>query len=203
MIVYVLEILLPILECCTRAAILCHFFLCPLIIVLVFVVCSYSLYDWNDIPTFLFSVCRAIVCNLLYCNSSLTYVLTKSDFADETGVVNALESVSWSKIPDAELCKHASQLPSCQAEELYEQHDYRGTSRHLLNPAPDVVNAQRKAGKMPRSSSGCSKRARVAQLEDSVSSAGVDDVKDITDKLGSYSTKCNVPGCTFSSPVWK
>ncbi|WRX18290.1 hypothetical protein QQP08_010777 [Theobroma cacao] len=132
-------------------------------------------------------------------NSSIDCCTTSLRHKDETGVVNALESVSWSKIPDAELCKHASQLPSCQAEELYEQHDYRGTSRHLPNPAPDVVNAQRKAGKMPRSSSGCSKRARVAQLADSVSSAGVDDVKDITDKLGSYSTKCNVPDKTQMS----
>ena len=131
------------------------------------------------------------------------YVLIKSDFADETIVVNALESASWGRIPDAELCRHASQLPSCQTEELSEQHDHRGTRCHLPNPGPDVVNTQRKAGKMPRSRSGCSKRALVAQLEDTMASAGVDDVKDINDKLGSYSRKSNFPGCTFSSPVWK
>ncbi|XWS48875.1 hypothetical protein CRYUN_Cryun13aG0114100 [Craigia yunnanensis] len=84
-------------------------------------------------------------------------------------------------------------------EELSEQHDHRGTSCPLPNPGPDVVNTQRKAGKMPRSSSGCSKRARVGQLDDTMTSAGVDDVKDINDKLGSYSTKCNFPDKTQMS----
>ena len=139
----------------------------------------------------------------MYWNSSLTYFLTKSDFTDETGIFNALESASWSKIPDAELCRHASQLPRCQTEELSEQHDHGGTSCPLPNPGPGVVNTQRKAGKTPRSSSGCSKIARVGQLEDNMTSDGVDDIKDINDKLGCYSTKCNFPGCTISSPVWK
>ncbi|KAK8483784.1 hypothetical protein V6N11_030553, partial [Hibiscus sabdariffa] len=38
-------------------------------------------------------------------------------------------------------------------------------------------------------SSGCSKRARVVQLEDTMISTGVDDVKDMNDKLGCNSTK--------------
>ncbi|XVF10510.1 hypothetical protein REPUB_Repub07fG0189100 [Reevesia pubescens] len=124
-------------------------------------------------------------------NSSIDCCSTSLRHEDETGVVNALDSASWSKIPDAELCRHTSQLPSCQTEVLSEQHDHRGTSCHLTNPGSDAVNTQRKAGKMPRSSGGCSKRARVGQLEDTMSSAGVDDGKDINDKLGSYSTKCN------------
>ncbi|XVF51409.1 hypothetical protein PTKIN_Ptkin04bG0183000 [Pterospermum kingtungense] len=100
---------------------------------------------------------------------------------DETRVFNGLESASWNKIPD-ELCRHASQLPRCQMEELSEQHDHRGTGFPLSNPGADVVSTQRKAGKMPRSNSGCSKRARASQLEDSMTAAGVDDVKDINDK---------------------
>ncbi|OMP06116.1 hypothetical protein COLO4_08352 [Corchorus olitorius] len=112
---------------------------------------------------------------------------------------NASESASWSKIPGAELCRHASQVPSCQAGESSEQHDYRGSSFHLPNTGPDVVIAQKKAGKIPRSSSGCSKRARLSQLEDNTGSAGLDDVKDITDKLGSHSTKCSFPDKTQMS----
>ncbi|XP_022720792.1 uncharacterized protein LOC111278406 isoform X3 [Durio zibethinus] len=102
---------------------------------------------------------------------------------DETGIFNALDSTSWSKIPDVELCRHASQLPRSQMEELSEQHDQRGTTCPLPNPGPDVVNAQRKVGKMPRSGSGCSKRARVGQLEDIMTSVGIDDVKDINDNF--------------------
>ncbi|XP_022720789.1 uncharacterized protein LOC111278406 isoform X2 [Durio zibethinus] len=101
----------------------------------------------------------------------------------ETGIFNALDSTSWSKIPDVELCRHASQLPRSQMEELSEQHDQRGTTCPLPNPGPDVVNAQRKVGKMPRSGSGCSKRARVGQLEDIMTSVGIDDVKDINDNF--------------------
>lgn len=127
------------------------------------------------------------------------YVLIKSDFADETVVVNALESASLSRIPDTELCRHAGQLRSCKKEEVSEQHDHKGTSCHLPKPGPDVINTQRKVGKMSRGSGGCPKRARVAQLEDTMTSVGVDDVKDINGKLGSYSTKCNFPGCNFSS----
>ncbi|XWS50016.1 hypothetical protein CRYUN_Cryun12cG0052200 [Craigia yunnanensis] len=132
-------------------------------------------------------------------NSSMDCCTTSLRHKDETIVVNALESASWGRIPDAELCRHASQLPSCQTEELSEQHDHRGTSCHLPSPGRDVVNTQRKAGKMPRSSSGCSKRALVAQLEDTMASAGVDDVTDINDKLGSYSTKSNFPDKTQMS----
>ncbi|KAK8587331.1 hypothetical protein V6N12_021828 [Hibiscus sabdariffa] len=69
----------------------------------------------------------------------------------------------------------------------------------LPNPGPDVVNTPRKASKMLSSSSGCSKRARVGQLEDTMISNGVDDVKDANDKLGCNSTKCNLPDKTQMS----
>ncbi|XP_022736263.1 uncharacterized protein LOC111289460 isoform X2 [Durio zibethinus] len=130
-------------------------------------------------------------------NSSIDCCTTSLGHKDDTSAVDALDSASWSKIPDSELSRHASQLPSHHMEELFEQHDHRGTSCHLQNPSPDVVDTQRKAGKMTRSSSGCSKRARLAQLEDIMSSAGVDDVKDINDKL--ESTKCNIPDKTQMS----
>ncbi|XVF13056.1 hypothetical protein REPUB_Repub08aG0174800 [Reevesia pubescens] len=122
-------------------------------------------------------------------NSSIDSCTTSLRHKDEVVVVNALQSASWSKIPD---CRHASQLPSYQMEEFCEQHDHRGTGCDIPSPGPDVVNTHRKARKMPRSSSGCSKRVRVAQLQDTMSSA--DDVKDV--KLGSYSTKCNFPDKT-------
>ncbi|XP_022760672.1 uncharacterized protein LOC111306916 [Durio zibethinus] len=129
-------------------------------------------------------------------NSSIDCCTSSLKHKDETMVLNDIESASWGMVPDAELCRHASLLSSCQIEELSEQHDHKGTNCHLSNPGPDAVNTQRKAGKMPRSSSGRSKRARVAQLEDTMTSAGVDDIKDINDKLGSYSTKCNFPDKT-------
>lgn len=54
---------------------------------------------------------------------------------------------------------------------------------------------QRKTAKVSRSGNGCSKRPRlVAQMEDSMSLAGVDDKKDMTDKLESNPTRCTSPG---------
>ena len=88
-------------------------------------------------------------------------------------------------------------------EELSELHDHRGNGCPLPNPGHDDVNTPRKAGKMLSNSSGYSKKARFSQLEDTMVSTGVDDIKDINDKLGCYTTKSNFPGCTFSSPVWK
>ncbi|XP_039011710.1 uncharacterized protein LOC120140793 isoform X2 [Hibiscus syriacus] len=74
-------------------------------------------------------------------------------------------------------------------EELSELHDHRGSSFLLPNLGPDAVNTPRKAGKMPSSSSGFSKRTRVGQIEDIMISTGVDDVKDRKDKPGCNSTK--------------
>ncbi|GMJ15043.1 hypothetical protein like AT1G64050 [Hibiscus trionum] len=76
-------------------------------------------------------------------------------------------------------------------EELSELHDHRGSSFHLPNPGSDVINTPRKAGKMLSSSnsSGCSKRARVVQLEGTMVSTVAHDVKDMDDKLGCNSTK--------------
>ncbi|XVE57966.1 hypothetical protein DITRI_Ditri04bG0131800 [Diplodiscus trichospermus] len=135
-------------------------------------------------------------------NSSIDCCTTSLRHKDETGIFNALESDSWSK---SELCRHASQLSRCQTEELSlsEQHQHEHedgcSSCRLPNPGPDVVNAERKARKTLRSSSVCSKRARAGQLEVTRTSAGGDDVKDINDKLGSYSTKCNFPDKTQAS----
>ncbi|TYI53721.1 hypothetical protein E1A91_D11G024400v1 [Gossypium mustelinum] len=84
-------------------------------------------------------------------------------------------------------------------EELSELHDHRGNGCPLPNPGHDDVNTPRKAGKMLSNSSGYSKKARFSQLEDTIISTGVDDIKDINDKLGCYTTKSNFPDKTQMS----
>lgn len=84
-------------------------------------------------------------------------------------------------------------------EELSELHDHRGNGCPLPNPGHDDVNTPRKAGKMLSNSSGYSKKARFSQLEDTMVSTGVDDIKDINDKLGCYTTKSNFPDKTQMS----
>ncbi|XP_031249622.1 uncharacterized protein LOC116107497 isoform X1 [Pistacia vera] len=107
---------------------------------------------------------------------------------DVTSTVNDLES-TWDKIQKTEPRKHDSQLPSLHVEDSSAQLKSGSTSCPSSTSRSEV---QRKTGKVSRSSSGCSKRPRLAQLEDNMSSAGVNDIKDISDNVGPHPTnKCN------------
>ncbi|KAJ0106080.1 hypothetical protein Patl1_17630 [Pistacia atlantica] len=107
---------------------------------------------------------------------------------DVTSTVNDLES-TWDKIQKTEPRKHDSQLPSLHVEDSSAQLKSGSTSCPSSTSRSEL---QRKTGKVSRSSSGCSKRPRLAQLEDNMSSAGVNDIKDISDNVGPHpTTKCN------------
>ncbi|KAI9173702.1 hypothetical protein LWI28_005102 [Acer negundo] len=123
----------------------------------------------------------------LLVNSCTTFLRQK----DATSTVNDSESASWDKLPETELPKHDDQLPCIQADDLSEQLQSRGSNFPSATSRSEVVQVQRRSGKVSRSSSGGSKRPRLAQLEDNMSSAGVDDVKDISDNVGPCPTKCN------------
>ncbi|ESR52696.1 hypothetical protein CICLE_v100192221mg, partial [Citrus x clementina] len=119
-------------------------------------------------------------------NSSIDRCSTFLNQKDVTITVNNLESASCDRTPESEPCKNESQSSNFRVKDSTEPLHFTGTS------SPSSVQVQRKAGKMSRSSSRCSKRPRFAQLEDSTSSAGVDVIKDISDNLGPYhTTKCN------------
>ncbi|KAA8520881.1 hypothetical protein F0562_011554 [Nyssa sinensis] len=112
---------------------------------------------------------------------------------DEVGTVNASETAFWNKMPDAELCRHASQPSSFHIEDASEDLYFGSTnSSLLLKPTPEAKKSQRKTGKAARSSSGCSKRSRMAQMEVPINEHGVDDIKDISNELGAYPAKCNI-----------
>ncbi|TXG50580.1 hypothetical protein EZV62_023104 [Acer yangbiense] len=123
----------------------------------------------------------------LLVNSCTTFLRQK----DVTSTVNDSESASQDKLPETELLKHDNHLPCIQADDLSEQLQSRGSNFPSATSRSEVVQVQRKSGKVSRSSSGGSKRPRLAQLEDNMSSAGVDDVKDISDNVGFCPTKFN------------
>ncbi|BBH03407.1 hypothetical protein Prudu_014272 [Prunus dulcis] len=75
--------------------------------------------------------------------------------------------------------KLGGQLLSYQGEEL---------SRHQHCRGKNARTEIRKGSKM---GSSTSKRPRIARLEDPTSLAGVDGIRDMSDKLGSYLTKCS------------
>lgn len=118
----------------------------------------------------------------------------KYDLSDVTSSVNTLDSSSRDKAQLAELCQHASQLPIFPGEDVSKQLHCSGSNGLSWIPRPEEVQVQKKAGKASRSSNGCPKRPRIAQLEDKTGPAGVDDTKDLSDKLGSYPKKCDPHG---------
>ena len=127
----------------------------------------------------------------------LVFMLHGMRLSDATVAVKTSESVSWDKVPHIELCPRSSQMASLQGEDAPEHLSSEGTySSSLLIPGSEGSRLMRKAGKVPRSSgppSGCLKRPRMAQMEDSTRLSGVDDMKG----LSSYPTKCSFPGNTF------
>ncbi|XP_038894298.1 uncharacterized protein LOC120082935 [Benincasa hispida] len=100
-----------------------------------------------------------------------------------TSSINDLGSVSLDKILDGAVSK--------DGEVTSEDFESRTKRSHLSTSSPGVY--PRKSLKVSRSSSStlCSKRPRVVQLDDSLFLNGADDVKDMSDKLGSYLKKCN------------
>uniref|UniRef100_A0A5B7B9L4 Uncharacterized protein n=1 Tax=Davidia involucrata TaxID=16924 RepID=A0A5B7B9L4_DAVIN len=112
---------------------------------------------------------------------------------DEVGAVSASETAFWNKMPDAELCWHASQPSSFHSEGASEDLNFGNTySSLLLKPRPEAKKLRRKSGKVARSSSGCSKRSRMAQMEVPINEHGVDDIKGVSNELGAYPAKCNI-----------
>ena len=102
--------------------------------------------------------------------------------SDGTSSINDLGPVSLDKVPDGVVFKDGANTS--------EDFESRNKRSHLSTSSPGVQ--PRKPLKVSRGSSSlCSKRPRVVQLEDPLFLSGADDV---SDKLGSYLKKCNSHG---------
>ncbi|XP_059639780.1 uncharacterized protein LOC132282176 isoform X2 [Cornus florida] len=113
---------------------------------------------------------------------------------DEVGAVRPSESAFWKKTPDVEI-RRASQLSSFHGEDASDDLNFVSTnSCQSLMPRLEAKELKKKSGKVSRSSSGCSKRSRMAQMEVSINEHGADDIKGTSNELGSYSAKCNIAG---------
>ncbi|KAL5551856.1 hypothetical protein UlMin_002032 [Ulmus minor] len=97
--------------------------------------------------------------------------------------INASEFPSWDKIPRPEPCKQEIQLPLNQGEALSGIFHDSGKNGILLTPKTEGLQLERKAGKVSRSGSLYPKRPRVVQLQDPITQAGVDGIKDASHKL--------------------
>ncbi|XP_011022610.1 PREDICTED: uncharacterized protein LOC105124328 isoform X5 [Populus euphratica] len=125
---------------------------------------------------------RAAAASIQHCSSLFAQ-------KDETSSLTALESISW-----VEHRKDVIKKPSPPIGDISKQHNCSGSNGPSWIPRTEEVQVQRRGGKVTRSSSGCSKRARLSPLEDSTGPAGVADSKDSSDKLGSHPTEIDCNG---------
>ncbi|CAB4310414.1 unnamed protein product [Prunus armeniaca] len=107
-----------------------------------------------------------------------------SSFLSDKEVTNVVSASEY------EPSKLGGQLLSYQGEELSRHQHYRGKNGFLLHTGAESVQLERKSGKVSKMGSS-TKRPRIARLEDPTSLAGVDGIRDMSDKLGSYLTKCS------------
>ncbi|BFG31801.1 hypothetical protein CerSpe_180750 [Prunus speciosa] len=108
-----------------------------------------------------------------------------SSFLSDKEVKNVVSASEY------EPSKLGDQLLSYQGEELSRHQHGRGKNGFLLHTGAESVQLERKSGKVSKMGSLTSKRPRIARLEDPTSLAGVDGIRDMSDKLGSYLTKCS------------
>ncbi|KAK6947842.1 hypothetical protein RJ641_001315 [Dillenia turbinata] len=118
------------------------------------------------------------------CCSSLTH-------KDGTLAANVSGSASRNQMPHDEPCEHSSQPNGFHGEIKSHGPSHGGLLPSV--PRTEAKQLQRKAGKLSRNSSGCSKRLRTAQVEDFVSQPGADNVECLPDQLGSSSSISTLP----------
>lgn len=110
-------------------------------------------------------------------------------------IKTAAEFSSCNKFAETQLSKNSSQLPHLKGEEASKNSPSgNGKSSPVINSRLEGVSLQRKAAKSSRSNSSCSKRPRISQPEDSLCPIGIEESKDISDKLGSNNLSCTSPG---------
>ncbi|KAH1235687.1 hypothetical protein GmHk_08G021102 [Glycine max] len=113
---------------------------------------------------------------------------------DVASIKTAAEFPSCNKFVETQLSKNSSLLPHLKGEEASKNMPSgNGRNCPVINSRLEGVPFQRKSAKSNRSNSSCSKRPRMSQPEDSLSPNGIEESKDISDKLGSHNLNCTSP----------
>lgn len=113
---------------------------------------------------------------------------------DVASIKTVAEFPSCNKFIETQLSKNSSQLPHLKGEEASKNAPSgNGKNCPVITSRPEGVPLQRKTSKSNRSNSSCSKRPRMSQSEDSFSLNGIEESKDIFDKLGSHNLNCTSP----------
>ncbi|XP_061337879.1 uncharacterized protein LOC133284793 [Gastrolobium bilobum] len=127
-------------------------------------------------------------------SSSIDCCSSRLNQNDVANMKTAAEFPSCNDILETQICKNSSQLPHIKVEELSKSiPGGNGKNCPVITSRLEGVPSQRKAAKSNRSNSSCSKRPRMSQSEDSTSPNRIEELKYISDKLGSHNLKCASP----------
>lgn len=102
-------------------------------------------------------------------------------FADVATPANALNMPSQHRSTEAENHRHNHLLPDLHSKDVSQDRP-RTDVNFVRSPGSEDGRLPWKAGKVPRSSNTCSKRARSTQVEDAPAITLADEVKGLTDK---------------------
>ena len=104
-------------------------------------------------------------------------------------------------MPDVTNLKTDAEFPSLIKGEELSKNLPSGISKNrpVDTSRLEGVPLQRKSAKANRSNSSCSKKPRMSLSEDSTSPTGIEESKDISDKLGLHNLKCTSPGILSSN----
>ncbi|KAJ7944975.1 Chromosome segregation in meiosis 3 [Quillaja saponaria] len=105
-------------------------------------------------------------------------------------IANATEAASLAHFSETEFCRNSSHLPNVQIEYVSKNVISMDKSCTMITAAPKVAQLHRKAGKVTKNGSSCSKRLRMSQSETFASLTIVEDTKDMSEKLRSHPMKC-------------
>ncbi|KAK7358570.1 hypothetical protein VNO77_00503 [Canavalia gladiata] len=113
---------------------------------------------------------------------------------DVANIKTVAEFPSCNKFVETQLSKTSSHLSHLKGEDLSKNTSSgNGKNYPVISSGLEGTPLQRKAVKSNRSNGSCSKRPRMSQSEDSMSPNGIEESKDISDKLGSHNSKCTSP----------
>ncbi|KAK7318173.1 hypothetical protein RJT34_02872 [Clitoria ternatea] len=113
---------------------------------------------------------------------------------DVANIKTGAEFHSCNKYVETQHSKNSSQLLHLKGEELSKNTSGGNGKNCPVNTSKlENVPLQRKTAKSNRSNSSCLKKPRMSQSEDSMSPNGIEESKDISDKLGSLNLKCTSP----------
>ncbi|KAF8031340.1 hypothetical protein BT93_D0507 [Corymbia citriodora subsp. variegata] len=104
-----------------------------------------------------------------------------ADRKDAATPANALDMPSQHKSTEAENYRHNHLLPDMHSKDVSQDRP-RTDGNFVRSPGSEDVRLPWKAGKVPRNSNTCSKRARNTQVEDASAITLADEVKGLTDK---------------------